>query len=194
MRAIILVLGVLLAATAAALETHPSTVTNLQRAFEAELNSATTFGAYAQRADRDGLPRVARVFRALALAEQAHARSHAATMRSLGARPQATIVEGDQRTTRENIEAAMARERFHLEAMYPTILGEALEVGDRAPVATLTVAMLVERAHLKLLDEALAALDATASPAGELCVRERNGHVSTASTCGPMAIGLLAVR
>lgn len=178
-------LGVLFSTPALALPPPTSTVTNLQTAFEEELNAAANFRAFASKAEQEGFARAARLLRALALGEEAHAQSHAQVMRSLGAQPHAAVAAVEVRSTRENLEAAIARETFGRDAMYPTLLGEAREIRDAAPLATLGVAMFVERAHVKLLQQALQELEAARGVDGELCVSRRSGYVTR---CAPAAL------
>jgi rubrerythrin len=52
-------------------------VKNLVAALESEVNEHAQYKAFADRADADGLPGVASLFRAAARAEEIHARNHA---------------------------------------------------------------------------------------------------------------------
>lgn len=173
--ALVFALGVM-PSTSAPLEVPGATVVNLQRAFQAEVQAAEAFNAFARRAEQEGFRRAARLLRAVALGEQAHARSHGEVLRALGAEPRAPRAEVELRGTRENLAAAIAREDFERAVLYPTLLGDARELGDPTPVRTFSVAMLVERAHLELLRTALTELSAGGA-ADRLCVKRSSGHV-----------------
>jgi len=195
--AAVVVTGLMLSMSDAASAPATSTVVNLQRAYEAELNSAAAFSAFARRAEQEGFVQVARLFRAMVLGEHAHAQNHADVMRALGALPRAAIAEIEVRSTRENLEAAIARETFDRDAMYPTLLGEAREIRDLAPRGTLALAMAVETAQLKMLHAALEHMDSAGGVGGELCVSKRSGYVTACAssslakgeTCRPGASG-----
>ncbi|HET9594689.1 MAG TPA: ferritin family protein [Anaeromyxobacteraceae bacterium] len=181
---VVVVVGLMLSSAVGAPAT--STVVNLQRAYEAELNAAAAFSAFARRAEQEGFVEVARLFRAMVLGEHAHAQNHADVMRALGAQPRAAIAEIEVKSTRENLEAAIARETFDRDAMYPTLLGEAREIRDLTPRGTLALAMAVETAHLKMLQAALEHMDSPGEVAGELCVARRSGYVTACAGPAPI--------
>lgn len=188
-------LSMLLSMPAVVRATPTSTLMCLQAAFEAEVNAARTFSAFAHQAEQEGLAGVGRLFQAVALAENVHAEKHAEVIRSLGGQPRAALAEVEVKSTRENLRAAIARDTFDREAMYPTLLGVAREVGDTTPRSTLGVAMFMEKIHVKLFEEALRSLDAHVDTTGEFCVSRRSGYVSAspkqATGCVMMADGSL---
>ena len=61
---------------------HPMTKSHLQSAFAGESQAQMRYRIYADKADRDGFPNVARLFRAITFAEQVHATSHFQVMRN----------------------------------------------------------------------------------------------------------------
>jgi len=58
----------------------PATIENLKTAFAGESQANRKYLAFARRAERDGFPQVARLFRAAAEAETIHALSHLQNM------------------------------------------------------------------------------------------------------------------
>ena len=79
----------------ASADTKPAgkTLVNLETAFNGESNAQARYLAFAKKADADGLPPVASLFRAAARAEEIHAANHAKVIRALGGVPQAQIEE-----------------------------------------------------------------------------------------------------
>ncbi len=97
---------------------------------------------YAEKADEEGYPQIARLFRAIAEAERVHARNHAALLESVG-------------STEENLHAAFHSESFVNQVAYPGLLKEAWALEDKAAIWTLTAARNAEERHAKLYKMAL---------------------------------------
>jgi rubrerythrin len=119
-----------------------ATQDDLQDAFSGESRANRRYLAFAQQAQRDGFPQVAKLFRAAAAGETAHAR---AFLRALGA----------VRSTPENLEEAMGGESFEFKNMYPRCAATAMEEGDRVAVLAFQNAMAVEEVHHTLFLDAL---------------------------------------
>jgi len=121
------------------------TTDNLREAFAGESQANQTYMAYARKADADGYPQIAKLFRAAAEAEKVHAQAH---LRVLGQ------VKG----TRDNLEAAARGESAEFTEMYPGFVGEAEREGNRAAVISFNNALAVEKIHHGLYTEALNSL------------------------------------
>ncbi len=119
-----------------------STKDNLQEAFAGESQANRTYLAFAKKADAEGRPQIAKLFRAAAEAETVHAHSH---LRVLGG------VKG----TAENLETAIEGEGFEFKEMYPKFIAEAEKEGNNQAVTTFKYANAVEEVHHKLYSEAL---------------------------------------
>ena len=119
-----------------------STKDNLQEAFAGESQANRTYLAFAEKADAEGRPQIAKLFRAAAEAETVHAHSH---LRVLGG------VKG----TAENLETAIEGEGFEFKEMYPKFIAEAEKEGNNQAVTTFKYAHAVEEVHHKLYSEAL---------------------------------------
>jgi len=122
-----------------------STNDNLQAAFAGESQANRRYLAFAKKAEQDGFPQVAKLFRAAADAETVHAHSH---LRNLGG-----IKE-----TLANIEEAAAGEAHEFESMYPDFVAEAEAEGAQAALIGFKNAMAVEEIHHGLYQQALAAV------------------------------------
>jgi len=158
-------LGLVNAATAAEVA-GKTTLDNLQAAFNGESNASAKYTAFAVKADEEGYKSVAALFRATAMSEGIHAKKHAAAITKLGAVPKADIAKADVKTTKENLEAALAGETYEKETMYPDFIKQAQTEKNKGAVMSFKGAMAAEIEHAKLYKQALGELDAW-KPAGK---------------------------
>lgn len=118
------------------------TENNLQSAFAGESQANRKYLAFAKKADKDGFPQVAKLFRAAAAAETVHAHAH---LRELGS----------IKSTKENLEAAISGETFEFEDMYPQMIKDAEEEGNNGALRSFNFANDVEKVHADLYKKAL---------------------------------------
>ncbi|MDO4557840.1 MAG: rubrerythrin family protein [Planctomycetia bacterium] len=124
-----------------------STQENLAAAFAGESQANRKYLAFAKKADQDGFPNVARLFRAAAEAETLHAHTHLKNM-------------GGIQDTLANLEAAVAGETYECTEMYPGFIAEAEKEGATATAALrgFRLANAAEAVHAKLYQAALEAV------------------------------------
>ena len=154
--------GVSVAAEAAG----KTTLDNLQAAFNGESNAKAKYEAFAVKADEEGYKSVAALFRATSASEAIHAKKHAAAIKKLGAEPKATVEKAEVKTTKENLEAALAGETYEKETMYPGFIKQAGIEKNKGAAKSFKGAMAAEVEHAKLYKQALGELDAW-KPAGK---------------------------
>ncbi len=118
---------------------------NLKEAFAGESQANRKYLAFAKKAESDGFPQVARLFRAAAEAETIHAHAHLRVL-------------GGIKTTAENVAAAVEGEGYEFQKMYPAFLAEAEAEGQGAAATTFKYALEAERVHHALYQKALAAV------------------------------------
>ena len=82
------------------------TAQNIAAALAGESQASQKYLAFADVAEAEGYPNVARLFRAVAYAESTHARNHLSVLGGIG-------------TTAENLKAAWGGETFEIDEMYP---------------------------------------------------------------------------
>jgi rubrerythrin len=123
-----------------------STADNLQEAFAGESQANRTYLAFAMKADKEGYPQIARLFRAAAAAETVHAHAHLRVL-------------GGVKETAENLKDAIEGEGFEFQEMYPKFLAEAESEKNQAAAISISNALAVERIHHGLYTEALSSLD-----------------------------------
>ncbi len=115
---------------------------NLMEAFAGESQANRRYLAFANKAEKEGYPRVARLFRAAAEAETVHAHAHLKTA-------------GGIKSTEENLKEAIAGETHEFKSMYPEMIKAAEAEGNKAAVQTFSYANEVEKIHADLYRNAL---------------------------------------
>jgi len=140
-------------------------VKNLVAAFEDELNAHVAYGAYAVRADAEGLPGAASLFRATARAEQIHANNHGRVIRQMGCEATAEMHEIQIETTKENLKRALTDQRFKSNSLYPLFLTEAVSLFDATAIRSFRWALEADKTHARLYDEAVSQMDESEKPA-----------------------------
>ena len=120
-----------------------TTTENLKEAFAGESQANQKYRAFAKKADQDGRPNIARLFRAAAEAERIHAEGHLKSLAGVG-------------TTADNLRAAIEGETHEYTSMYPPMLAQAEAEGHRAKVM-FGFALKAEAVHAELYKRALEA-------------------------------------
>ena len=120
---------------------------NLMDAFAGESQANRKYLAFAKKAESDGYPQVAKLFRAAAEAETVHAHSH-------------LRVAGGIKSTEENLKAAIAGETHEFKSMYPEMMAAAEKEGNANAHRSFTYANEVEKIHAALYQKALDNLEA----------------------------------
>ena len=141
-----------------------STEDNLKAAFAGESQANRKYLAFAKKADEEGNPGVAKLFRAAAEAETIHAHMH------LG-------VLGGVKSTAENLKAAIEGETHEFTEMYPEFIKEATD--DAKAKRAFELANEAEKSHADLYNKALVAMDQKADT--EYFVCEVCGYVTEGS-------------
>ena len=118
----------------------------MQEAFAGESQANRKYLAFAQAADKEGFPQVARLFRAAAEAETIHAHNHLRALKGI-------------RSTKENLQEAIAGETHEFTTMYPEMIKAAEAEGNKDALRTFNYANEVEKVHAKLYEAALAGID-----------------------------------
>ena len=124
-----------------------STQDNLQAAFTGEARANRTYIAFAKKAEAEGHPQIAKLFRAAATAETVHAHAHLRVM-------------GGVKDTKQNLQVAIDGEGDEFKEMYPEFIKEAETEGNKGAVISFRNAMAVEEIHHNLYSEALETLAA----------------------------------
>jgi rubrerythrin len=127
---------------------------NLEEAFAGESQASRRYQFFADKAEEEGHPQIARLFRAAVQAETVHARNH-------------LTVLGGINSTAENLKEAMSGEEYESTKMYPAFIKEAKEEGQTRALNSFSYANAVEKIHHGLYLQALASLQAGQEPKEE---------------------------
>ena len=135
-----------------------STLDNLKEAFAGESQANRKYLAFAKKADEEGKPKIARLFRAAAAAETVHAHNH-------------FDVIGGVQSTAENLKAAYAGEHEEFTNMYPNFIDQAKKEGNNDALRTFHWANEVEKVHGSLYQKAIDNPDSLEDAPYHVCQR-----------------------
>jgi len=136
---------------------------NLASSFASESKAAVRNAAFALKADQEGYPQLARLFRAVADADSVHARRFLLLMR------------GKISTTEENIKTALQSEKKANEESYPEMVKDALG-SSKAVKKAFTQSMKTDGQHAGLFERAME--DMLANNQSDYYVCHICGHIS----------------
>ena len=142
---------------------------NLYEAFVGEAKAHRRLLAFARKAEEEGYPQVAKLFRAISVAEGVHADNH---LRLLGE----TVV----RDTQTNLNFSFETEKTVNGVYYPQFIKEAEGEENRAAAFSFSQARDVEEGHAKLYEKALRYL-----------LRDEDADYYVCQVCGYVSDGVL---
>jgi rubrerythrin len=122
-----------------------STIENLKAAFAGESQANRKYLAFAKKAETEGKPQIAKLFRAAAEAETVHAHAHLRVMNGVG-------------STVDNLHEAIDGEGYEFKKMYPDFIEAAKKEGNQSALKSFEFAMAVEKIHHDLYSQAADAL------------------------------------
>lgn len=124
---------------------------SLQDAFAGESMAHMKYLAFAEVAEKDGYPNLARLLRAIAYAEQVHATNHA---RNLGLIKKSV----------DNLQGCIEGENFEVDEMYPAYLAIAELQGEKGAEKSCHFALEAEKIHSKMYSAAKAEIEQGKDP------------------------------
>jgi rubrerythrin len=119
---------------------------NLKNAFAGESQANVKYLIFANKAEKEGFPNVAKILRAVAYSEQLHATNHYDQL-------------GNIQETSKNLQIAIDGETFEIEEMYPAYKAVAELQLEKGAQRTLYWAIEAEKIHLGLHRKAKQAVD-----------------------------------
>jgi len=119
---------------------------NLKEAFAGESQANRKYLAFAKKADEEGYPQAARMFRAAAAAETVHAHNHLRALKGIG-------------PTAKNLQEAVAGETHEFKNMYPGMIEAAKAEGNKEAERSFNYANEVEKVHAALYQKVADNLD-----------------------------------
>jgi len=138
----------------------------MQKAYAGEAKAALRLKVYAEKAEEEGYPQIAKLFRVIARSEEIH-----------GAR--ALKVLREIKSTEENLAASFEAEQRVAEVAYGEFVKRAEAEGNQAAVLHFSQSRDVEETHAKLYKEAMSHI-----------MEERETTYYVCLVCGYVADGL----
>ena len=124
-----------------------NTMENLEAAFAGESQANRKYLFFAEKADKEGNPQIARLFRAAAESETVHARNHLKSMGGIG-------------STRDNLQEAAKGELYEFTEMYPGFIEQAKAEKNQGAETSFDWANKVEKIHHGLYQKTLEKFEA----------------------------------
>ncbi len=141
---------------------------SLREAFAGESQAHMKYLAFADQAEKEGLKDVARLFRAIAFAEQVHATNHLKEL-------------GDVKATKDNLHAAREGENFEIEEMYPAYKAIAELQNEKGAQRSIDFALAAEKLHRELYDSTKEKVEKGENP--------KLDKISICPVCGYTVVG-----
>jgi rubrerythrin len=140
---------------------HEMTASHLKSAFAGESQAHMRYLIYGDKAEQDGFPNVARLFRAIAYAEQVHATNHFEQLRD-AVGPSLTVAGAGfgLGPSADNLSVAIEGEEFEVAEMYPVYKAAAEFQGDKGALRSFDWAWHAEQIHAAMYGEAKSAVEA----------------------------------
>lgn len=107
---------------------------NIEAAFAGESQAHMKYTIFAEKAEREKLPEVARLFRAIAYAEKVHATNHLRVL-------------GGIKDTATNLDTARGGENYEVTEMYPAFDAVARLQNEKAALKSIEYALSAEKIH-----------------------------------------------
>lgn len=123
----------------------------LKASFAGEAQAHMRYLAFAKKAEEEGKPNIARLFRAIAFAEEVHATNHYRTL-------------GMINDTSANLQVAIDGENFEVEEMYPAYNAVAKLQDEKAAERSTKWAWEAEKVHSGMYQRAKQAADMDKDP------------------------------
>ena len=144
-----------------------SVIRNLETAFEEETKTCAAYKAYAVRAEEEGFPGIASLFRATARAEQIHASNHGRVLRHMGGSTMADAPLPRVDDTLENLKNALVDQKFEVDYLYPAFLVAAVPLFDSTAIRSFHWALEADKSHVRLYNELMSRVNASGRPGWE---------------------------
>ena len=138
---------------------------NLYEAFVGEAKACLRLLGYAEKAEQEGYPQMARLFRAISAAEKVHALKHLRLLKVV-------------KSTEENLKASFESETSVSENIYPEFIRVAEEEENQAARISFSHARDAEEFHAKLYKNAI-----------DHMIEERETNYHVCQVCGYVVDG-----
>ncbi len=132
---------------------------NMQDAFKGETTASAKYAAYSKKAEEEGYHEIAMLFMAASKSEKIHATNHKSVLGESGQKVPEIKPEFTVKSTKENLQDAIAGEGYEVKTMYPEFMTNANTAGNQLALVSLNYAYKTEQKHKIFYEKALAALE-----------------------------------
>ena len=119
---------------------------NLKSPFAGESQAHMRYLIFAKRAEAEGFPNIAKLFRAISYAEQVHATNHFDAL-------------GMIRGSGDNLQVAIDGETYEINEMYPAFNAVAQLQEEKGAMRTINFALQAEKIHASMYQKAKQAVE-----------------------------------
>jgi len=131
---------------------YQNTINALQIRYADEVQAHRKYGLYAHKAQQEGYPHVAHLFRSLAASEAIHAKNFKSSLKALGQEPKPpTMHEIEVTTTKHHLKHATTVEAEEIDQEYPKILASISPENYQPAIESITFAWESEKQHRDLI-------------------------------------------
>jgi rubrerythrin len=162
-------------------------IEDIKAAFAGETTASAKYAAYAKKAEADGYPKIALLFKAASKAESVHAGNHKAALEQLGEKAGEVTPKFEVKTTKENLEDAIKGETYEVTTMYPEFIKDANEANVSIALISFNYAYQTEQKHKAMYTNALKMLN-------EKNEKAMPSHYQVCLTCGNTYEGTAPAR
>ncbi len=139
---------------------HEMTATNLRSAYGGESMAHMRYRTWSGKAEKEGYSNVARLFRAIAFAEEIHANGHFSVLRRQGGACGVAAGAGfGIGSTSQNLAGAIEGETFEVDEMYPAYKAVAEAQDEKRAAHSFYYALSAGKTHAAMYAKAKAAVD-----------------------------------
>ncbi|GFZ79573.1 hypothetical protein GCM10011531_06780 [Aquaticitalea lipolytica] len=135
------------------------TIQHMKDAFKGETTANAKYAAFSKKAEEEGYPEIAILFKAASGAELIHANNHKVVLQRMGEEIPVVTPEFTVGSTMENLKNAIDGESYEFNTMYPNFIKDANAAGNYMAQISLTYAYKVEQKHRDFYKTALKALE-----------------------------------
>jgi rubrerythrin len=134
---------------------HAITATNLRNAHGGESMAHMRYIIWGDRAQKEGFPNVARLFRAIASAETVHASNHFRELKDQASDALCTsMAVFGLGSTSQNLQGGINGETYEINEMYPTYLETARFQAEKGAQLSFHYALSAEKEHAAMFKKA----------------------------------------
>jgi len=136
------------------------TAANLRSAYGGESMAHMRYRTWGTKAEEEGFKNVARLFKAIAFAEEIHANNHFRELKDeKGDFLVASMAGFGLTSTSENLQGAIDGENFEIEQMYPAYIAVAKAQNEKGGLLSFHYAVEAEKIHSAMFTAAKNAVD-----------------------------------